>query len=74
MTLIGPQALLATFLIFCRVGTCLMLMPGFSSPRVPMRVRLFLAVSDPTNLHAIDEIKFATGLGIEAIVVEDNKL
>jgi type IV pilus assembly protein PilB len=36
--------------------------------------RMFLAVSDPTNLHAIDEIKFATGLGIEAVVVEDNKL
>ena len=36
--------------------------------------RLFLAVSDPTNLHAIDEIKFASGLGIEAVVVEDNKL
>ncbi len=36
--------------------------------------RMFLAVSDPTNLHSIDEIKFATGLGIEAIVVEDDKL
>jgi type IV pilus assembly protein PilB len=36
--------------------------------------RLFLAVADPTNLHAIDEVKFATGLGIEAIVVEDDKL
>src|SRR5262245_16794228 len=36
--------------------------------------RLFLGVADPTNLHAIDEIKFATGLGIEAVVVEDNKL
>jgi type IV pilus assembly protein PilB len=36
--------------------------------------RLFLAVSDPTNLHAIDEVKFATSLGIEAIVVEDDKL
>ncbi|HNR22034.1 MAG TPA: type IV-A pilus assembly ATPase PilB [Steroidobacteraceae bacterium] len=36
--------------------------------------RLFLAVADPTNLQAIDEIKFATGLGIEAIVVEDDKL
>ncbi len=36
--------------------------------------RMFLAVADPTNLHAIDEIKFATGLGIEAIVVEDDKL
>ncbi len=36
--------------------------------------RLFLAVADPTNLHAIDEIKFQTSLAIEAIVVEDDKL
>jgi type IV pilus assembly protein PilB len=36
--------------------------------------RLFLAVADPTNLHAIDEVKFATSLAIEAIVVEDDKL
>jgi type IV pilus assembly protein PilB len=36
--------------------------------------RLFLGVSDPTNLHAIDEIKFQCGLGVEAIVVEDDKL
>jgi len=36
--------------------------------------RLFLGVADPTNLHAIDEIKFQTGMGIEAIVVEDDKL
>ena len=36
--------------------------------------RLFLGVADPTNLHAIDEIKFQTGLGIEAVVVEDDKL
>src|ERR1700730_4660726 len=36
--------------------------------------RLFLAVADPTNLHALDEIKFQTSLGIEAIIVEDDKL
>ena len=36
--------------------------------------RLFLGVSDPTAIAAIDEIKFATGLGVEAIVVEDDKL
>ncbi len=36
--------------------------------------RMFLAVADPTNLHAIDEVKFATSLPIEAIVVEDDKL
>lgn len=45
MTDLGPQAVLATFLIFCRVGTCLMLMPGFGSPRVPMQVRLFLVLA-----------------------------
>jgi type IV pilus assembly protein PilB len=36
--------------------------------------RLFVAVSDPTILGAIDEIKFATGMSVEAIVVEDDKL
>src|ERR1700739_4315703 len=36
--------------------------------------RLFLAGGDPTNLHAIDEIKFQTSLGIEPVIVEDDKL
>lgn len=36
--------------------------------------RLFLAVSDPTNQHAIDEIKFQTSLGIEVVLVEEDKL
>ncbi len=36
--------------------------------------RLFLAVADPTTHQAIDEIKFQTGLAVEAVVVEDDKL
>jgi type IV pilus assembly protein PilB len=36
--------------------------------------RIFVGVSDPTRLQAIDEIKFATGMSVEAIIVEDNKL
>src|SRR5688572_14839493 len=36
--------------------------------------RLFLGVSDPTDLHAIDEIKFQTSMGVDAVVVEDDKL
>jgi len=36
--------------------------------------RLFLAVSDPTNQHAIDEIKFQTSLSIEVVLVEEDKL
>jgi type IV pilus assembly protein PilB len=43
-------------------------------PLVKRGKRLFVAVSDPTNLHALDEVKFATGFSVEAVVVEENKL
>lgn len=36
--------------------------------------RLFVAVSDPTNFAALDEIKFNTGTTTEAILVEEKKL
>ncbi|TAM13097.1 MAG: type IV-A pilus assembly ATPase PilB [Nevskiaceae bacterium] len=36
--------------------------------------KLYVAISDPTNLHALDELKFATALATEAILVEENKL
>ena len=36
--------------------------------------RLFLAVSDPTNDRALEEIRFNTGLATDPILVEDNKL
>jgi flagellar biosynthetic protein FliR len=38
-------AILAAFVAFCRVGGCFLLMPGLSSVRVPMMVRLFVAIS-----------------------------
>lgn len=42
---IGSNAVLSVFVLFCRIGSCLMLMPGFSSDRVPVNVRLFIALS-----------------------------
>ena len=36
--------------------------------------RLFIAVSDPTNIQALDEIKFNTGLSTDAVLVDDAKL
>ncbi len=36
--------------------------------------KLFLGVSDPTNLAALDEIKFQTNHIVEPIVVEEHKL
>ena len=36
--------------------------------------RLFIAVSDPTNLVALDEIKFHAGTNTEPVLVEEDKL
>ncbi len=36
--------------------------------------RLFLAVSDPSRLDAVDAIRFNSGLNIETVVVEEDKL
>jgi flagellar biosynthetic protein FliR len=45
MTLVTPETILVVFLLFCRIGGCLMLMPGFASSRIPVQVRLFVAVA-----------------------------
>ena len=36
--------------------------------------KLFIAISDPTNSEPLDKYKFTSGLSVEAVVVEDNKL
>lgn len=35
---------------------------------------LFVAISDPTNIHALDSVQFQMGMSISPIVVEDDKL
>jgi len=54
---------IASMLAFCRVGACFMLMPGLSSARVPLQVRLFVAIAATAALmiHLWDRIApFAT--------------
>ena len=36
--------------------------------------RLYIGISDPTNLAAIDDIKFQAAINTEAVLVEENKL
>ena len=43
-------------------------------PLIKRGNRLYVAVSDPTNILALDEFKFATGTNTEAILVEEDKL
>ncbi|BDA85914.1 flagellar biosynthesis protein FliR [Aureimonas sp. SA4125] len=37
--------ILSLFVIFCRIGSCLMLLPGYSNVRIPAQIRLFVAFS-----------------------------
>ena len=45
MTALLEAHLVAGFLLFCRIGAVLMVIPGFSSARVAVRVRLMAAVA-----------------------------
>ena len=43
-------------------------------PLVKRGQRIYLAITDPTNLQAIDDIKFATSLRVDPVIVEQDKL
>lgn len=43
-------------------------------PLIQRSNRLFVAIADPTNVRALDEIKFSTGTPTEPIIVEEDKL
>jgi flagellar biosynthetic protein FliR len=48
----AETAVLAAFLAFCRIGACFMVMPGLSSVRVPLQIRLFVAFAVTVGLLA----------------------
>ncbi|MFT3988550.1 flagellar biosynthetic protein FliR [Aestuariivirga sp.] len=43
MTAELAQAVFVGFTVFCRIGACLMFVPGYASARVPMQIRLLMA-------------------------------
>ncbi|OYX15275.1 MAG: flagellar biosynthetic protein FliR [Rhizobiales bacterium 32-66-8] len=45
MTAFTSASVLAAFLVFCRIGGCLMLMPGVGGRHLPLQIRLFLAIA-----------------------------
>ncbi|TIV70195.1 MAG: flagellar type III secretion system protein FliR [Mesorhizobium sp.] len=52
MNALSQGVVIAAFLAFCRIGACFMLMPGLSSARVPIQVRLFVSVAATGGLLA----------------------
>ncbi len=47
-----PGFVLSVFLVFCRVGSCLMLIPAIGSARVPVQVRLMLCLGASVAVSA----------------------
>ncbi len=41
----APRASIGAFVVFCRIGGCLMLAPGFSNSQIPTQIRLFVALA-----------------------------
>ena len=66
---LGPKASLGAFLLFCRIGSCLMLAPGFSAPQIPARIRLFVALAVTLALAPLllDKIPDAA-LGVDPVL------
>ena len=65
MTPFAPETVLSAFLVFCRIGACLMMAPGFSSTQIPAKVRLFiaLALSLAVTQLLLDEVRRKLGDG-----------
>lgn len=45
MTSLTHETLLVPMLVFCRVGACFLVLPGISSERIPVQMRLFAAIA-----------------------------
>jgi flagellar biosynthetic protein FliR len=62
---VTPQSVVAVFAIFCRIGGCLLIAPGFSSQHVPVRVRLYVALAASLAMTPllIDGVRPAVGDG-----------
>ncbi len=62
----APETFLGVFLIFCRIGGCMLVVPGFSSPRVPQQVRLLVAGAISLALSPLLLPLFQAKLGAQA--------
>lgn len=60
MNLPPDDLLLGLFLVFVRVGTCMMLLPGFSAAQIPPRIRLFVSFAVSLAVFPLVEPQLAT--------------
>ncbi len=52
-------------LVFTRVSTCLMILPGFSSVQVPMNIRLFISIGVAIAVYSLSQISINFNVPVE---------
>jgi flagellar biosynthetic protein FliR len=57
-----PETILGVFVIFCRIGGCLLVTPGLSSTRVASHIRLLIALTVTLAVAPLLLPKFSAGL------------
>lgn len=78
MSALTPTLVLTAFVVFCRIGGCLLVVPGFSSPRVPVRARLFVAIAVALALtpmlqaEVLPNVEAAMPVTLLAIIVSES--
>ncbi len=50
---LGSNAALGVFVLFCRIGGCLMIAPGVSNSQIPVQVRLYVAIAATLALSPV---------------------
>ena len=77
MTEAASQFALAYFAVFSRFAGCLMLMPGFSSQRVAMRIRLWITIAltlalGPLIYPAVEQAAAGrSAIGIATLIISE---
>ena len=66
------QSIFAIFLVFCRIGGCVLFAPGLSSNRAPMQIRLWLTVGITAAVMPL--LHTAVGERLKTIPLEQQPL
>jgi flagellar biosynthetic protein FliR len=71
------ETLLVPLIVFCRVGACFMVLPGFSSDRIPVQIRLFAAIAvalalTPLLYDSIRPVTSGPADGLIALIVTES--
>lgn len=68
--MVTQETLLSAMLVFCRIGGCLLLLPGISSERIPINARLFIAIAVSLALSplVVDDVRPLAQSGVDTLI------